>query len=332
MEYLEASQYIVMFALMNCINVTIKQHHVLTNLLNPVLSRLPSSIRTFVMCSLCGVLPVPGRVVITSMCLDCTHKPQANTGLLAYISSHHYYLWSPAEKSVIVCMVGLGISYSQFIEIMWVPLAIYVIFMVWCAYDTQIADTISLNSGSRFVWMDGLMIMTCLMSMVIKPHVMIGEFKLSSIVIAMILMFLYFYCKYRPAIGEMMKSFEVTSVCVLSVMLMLATYVKHHVDDYDEYIVDQHIFMVCVVSFVVSFLLGSSSKFSAVCVMCTLMYGMEYFCLFYIVDFCGYLMSPFHKCLPISIIKFNTSLTTMYTYLLILCIILTTYCVVQLNL
>lgn len=66
-----------------------------------------------------GVLPITGRVTVSAGMLD-TIAPKDKSkrqvfGIIDYLSTHHYYLWSPVEKSVIILVATLGISYWTFI-------------------------------------------------------------------------------------------------------------------------------------------------------------------------------------------------------------------------
>jgi len=73
-----------------------------------------------------GVLPIPGRVSVSAGVLD-TIAPRDERrqvyGIVDYLSTHHYYFWSPLEKTVIVPMAVLGISYGTFMGLIWPMLA-----------------------------------------------------------------------------------------------------------------------------------------------------------------------------------------------------------------
>jgi hypothetical protein len=76
-----------------------------------------------------GVLPVPGRVIISAGALD-TLAPNDDRkkkyGIINYLSTHHYYLWSPLEATVLIPLSVLGISYFYFLSIV-APLLITII-------------------------------------------------------------------------------------------------------------------------------------------------------------------------------------------------------------
>lgn len=79
-----------------------------------------------------GVLPIPGRVTVSAGVLD-TIAPRDDRrqvyGIIDYFSTHHYYFWSPLEKTVIVPMAVLGISYGTFMGLIW-PMLLGAIIMI----------------------------------------------------------------------------------------------------------------------------------------------------------------------------------------------------------
>lgn len=76
-----------------------------------------------------GILPVPGRVIITAGALDTlapNDKRRKHYGIISYLSTHHYYFWSPLESTVLIPISVLGISYLYFLSLI-APLLITVI-------------------------------------------------------------------------------------------------------------------------------------------------------------------------------------------------------------
>lgn len=76
-----------------------------------------------------GILPIPGRVVISAGALDTlapNDERRKNYGIINYLSTHHYYLWSPLEATVLIPLSVLGISYFYFLSLI-VPLLITII-------------------------------------------------------------------------------------------------------------------------------------------------------------------------------------------------------------
>lgn len=69
-----------------------------------------------------GILPIEGRVTVSAGFLT-TIAPNDHRkriyGIIDYLSTHHYYFWSPLEKTVILPMAVLSISYFNFVLLIW---------------------------------------------------------------------------------------------------------------------------------------------------------------------------------------------------------------------
>jgi hypothetical protein len=79
-----------------------------------------------------GVLPVPGRVIISAGALDTlapTDERRKNYGIISYLSTHHYYFWSPLEATVLIPLSVLGISYFYFLSLV-APLLVAIIGII----------------------------------------------------------------------------------------------------------------------------------------------------------------------------------------------------------
>ena len=72
-------------------------------------------------------------------------------------------------------------------------------------------------------------------------------------------------------------------------------------------------------AFLVSFSLGSSSKYAGIVVILTNLYGMQFFQLILAVEFAGYLLSPIHKCVFIALKAYGTPIKMFYASVGILC-------------
>ena len=62
--------------------------------------------------------------------------------------------------------------------------------------------------------------------------------------------------------------------------------------------------------FCASFVLGSSGKFIGITVLLTQVFGLEYFTLFFALEYGAYLISPTHKCTCIGKMYFKTPFLT----------------------
>jgi molecular chaperone DnaK len=51
--------------------------------------------------------------------------------IIDYLSTHHYYWWSPLEKTIVLPMAALGITYGQMLSYTFVPLIICLAYTWW---------------------------------------------------------------------------------------------------------------------------------------------------------------------------------------------------------
>jgi hypothetical protein len=99
-----------------------------------------------------GVLPIPGRVIISAGALDTLapdDKRRKNFGVINYLSTHHYYLWSPLEATVLIPLSVLGISYFYFLSLI-APLLITVIaFTLYYIFYVIKEEDVIINKMER---------------------------------------------------------------------------------------------------------------------------------------------------------------------------------------
>ena len=262
-------------------------------LLVPVYTLIKSSVKSnrmivFLLSCVTGVLPIPGRVTVSAGVLNTiAPKDKAKReiyGIIDYLSTHHYYLWSPLEKSVILPMAALGISYIAFLEYM-LPLLLmtfivifYFIFFVLSENDVDI-EMVDNNSQK-----------------VIEKNP-------------------FNYLNFH-------------SLIFLFFIIILSNYARTHTEMLYEYVsyFSNSFALISVVAFMSSLALGSSSRFAAITVLCTGIYGIEYLPWFFVIDYAGYMLSPAHKCFYIGKSYFNTKLVD---YLIAISILLLSLVIVS---
>ncbi len=253
-----------------------------TSLFNPIYYWLYKTIKSkrlvvVLISMLSGVLPIQGRTIVSAGVLD-TLAPKDKQrrkifGIIDYLSTHHYYLWSPLEKTVLLPMAALSLSYFGFLEQIY-PLLVtelifiyFYIFVVLKEEDVNIKESAFLKKERKAtnIWSG------------IKWDILvfIGIVILISNVISM----------YHSDLVALVKEFSIS------------------------------IPLAAILSFVASFILGSSSKYAGITVILTTIFGITYFPLFFAVGYFGYLISPTHKCLVTAKTFFDTDLKLMYKVL-----------------
>lgn len=268
-----------------------------------------------------GILPIEGRVTVSAGLLDTVAPKEGpgreKLGIVDYLANHHYYMWSPLEKTVILPIAAFGLTYSAFIGLV-APLLIASLGFISLYIWTQVKDE----------------------ELVITP----GNFKLSSVLRNVLPMFIalgvyiwgggeehvfpifgslalyYVFITQQWNIKKLLSYVRWDVLAWVGAVIILGNYFKSHNGEFLEYIknlgLDPHTFVamliISVVGFVVSFLMGSSGKFIAVAVLMAQVFGVEYFLWFFAIDFTGYLLSPTHKCVMIGNRYFGTPFSTYY--------------------
>jgi len=280
-EIIISQQYTLVLVYIYCICEIYKSQGIMTSFIP---KHTPTTTGRLIMV-LSGILPIPGRIVLCKSLLDTTCKSNCNNmNLAAYLSTHHFYLWSPVEKSVLILIAGLGISYVQFIHLMIAPIVVYLCIVAWFVRGVEYevnTDTFKMSSMRDIVLLTVILVVSCVYTGFIH----------------MLLVYLmHLMRKYRYSVVNF-KDIDFKTVMIVSFIILVSSLVREYeVMLHDVVLSYNSLSMVCVLSFVASFILGSSSKFAGVCLLTTSIFGLEYMCLFYTIDFCGYMLSPFHKC------------------------------------
>lgn len=277
-----------------------------------------------VVSALTGLLPIKGRVTVSAGMLE-TLAPEKGCcgrekfGPIDYVSTHHYYFWSPLEKTVILPMAAFGLTYAQWFGIIWPLLAVSIAFilayLVWgvkesdvelgdCGTEVKvsritryvfpyIAGVGAIIAGIDFIWAFGsltLYYMICTTTFDFKKLLGYVDWKLIAWV-ALIIVLANVAVKNTDAIQAGLESAGL-DINTWSGFTLLS-----------------------LMSFGGAFALGSSSRFGALTVLMTSIYGLEYLPWFFAVDFVGYLISPMHKCVAIGMLYFGTKLRYYMTIL-----------------
>lgn len=322
---LDKLSFVLLFAsLMLCVGIL--KHN---NVLNPIYSLLQNKIKNkrvlmSILSTVFGILPVPGRVTLATGCFDkCTkmHRHRGDLGVLAYLSTHHYYLWSPLEKSVLLVLGGLGLTYSEFL-IMMLPYIAVLLVCTWfyIFFVMRDIEDVVIKFEAEWCWKK------LLDTLVLVTAIVLACCDVISIHYIYTSVLLFLMCRYKPNIQQLISYIDFKMLTFTAMVIILSYHVHKHVDTIHDMLgslsgnYGAHVALLF--SFVASFLLGSSSKFSGIVVLLTPVYGLAMLPVFYIVDFCGYLLSPMHKCVLISNRYFKTKFVAFYKIVGIICLIL----------
>ena len=268
-----------------------------------------------------GILPIEGRVTVSAGLLDTVAPKDGpgreKLGIVDYLSTHHYYMWSPLEKTVILPIAAFGLSYSAFIGLV-APLLIVSILFISLYIWTQVKDEELVITPGNFKLSA---VLRNVLPMFIALGVYIwagGESHVFAIFGLLTLYYIIITQQWSPK--KLLGYIRWDVLAWVGAVIILGNYFKSYNGEFLTMIkgigLDPHTFVgmlvISVIGFVISFLMGSSGKFIAVAVLMAQVFGVEYFLWFFAIDFTGYLLSPTHKCVMIGNRYFGTSIPTYY--------------------
>ena len=265
-----------------------------------------------------GILPIEGRVTVSAGLLDTVApkdgEGRQKMGIVDYLATHHYYMWSPLEKTVILPIAAFGITYATWIGMIVPLLAVSLTFISWYIWTKVKDEEVKITPGNfkignvlrdtlpMFIaigaYVYGVNYITCfglltlyyiLITQQWNPHKLLGYVKWNVLVIVGVAIILGNYFKSNSAYWETLLKGGAFDPHTLMGMVIIS-----------------------VIGFIASFLMGSSGKFVAIAVLMATVFGQEYFLWFFAIDFAAYLLSPTHKCVMVGNRYFGTPLLTYY--------------------
>ena len=268
-----------------------------------------------------GILPIEGRVTVSAGLLDtvapkCGHGRE-KMGIIDYLANHHYYMWSPLEKTVILPIAAFGLTYGAFISLV-APLLIASLLFISIYIWTQVKDEELVITPGNFKLSA---VIRNVLPMFIALGVYIwggGEDHIFPIFGLLTLYYVFITQQWSPK--KLLGYVRWDVLAWVGAVIILGNYFKSYNGEFTTMIkgagLDPHTFAgmlaISVIGFIVSFLMGSSGKFIAVAVLMAQVFGVEYFLWFFAIDFAGYLLSPTHKCVMIGNRYFGTPVSTYY--------------------
>jgi len=270
-----------------------------------------------VVSALTGVLPIKGRVTVSAGLLDTLapddKEKRAKFGPIDFMSTHHYYFWSPLEKTVILPMAAFGLTYGAFLGIMWPLIAATFAYILWYLIFVLKESDVALKETKQKVKLSKI-------TRYVVPYI-VGIFAVIAGVNfiwafgALTLYYMLVTSTWDPQ--KLLGYVDWKIVLWVAVIIALANLTRTYTGEIKEFIGTTGIdiettsgfLALSGLSFVFAWLLGSSSRFGAITVILASLYGIQYLPWFFAVDFAGYILSPMHKCVAIGKMYFGTSLT-----------------------
>ena len=246
----------------------IKEKGYFSNLFNYIVNKVKSKKGVVALISLfSGILPIPGRVVVSAGVLDIVApkagKSRSKFGIIDYLATHHYYIWSPLEKTIILPIATLSLTY---LEVLKYTAPLLLVTLLYISYYIM------------FVLKEG--------DVEIQRNNILKE-KNNSI--------------------DIRKYINWNLLLTVFVIIVLSNIISTYYDYFLGYIsYYPNLYISMCLGFLASVALGSSGKFIGITVLLTQLFGIEYFTMFFAVEYAGYLISPIHKCVAIGKMYFGT--------------------------
>jgi len=273
----------------------------------------------FLFVNVLGFLPVPGRIVLACGMLDSIQNKEKNNqkmGILAYLSSHHYYLWSPLEKSIIITIGVAGISYFQFLHLLFPAIVTYFILLMFAYFVWIKNDDINILGLDNSIKVNPIEVKYILMSGLLGLVIaLLIHNYFSFFLIFLIGMILLDYNQFFKSL----KNINYNLIIFLAVLMIATHFLKLYGTPYFKSISQSSsvLILFVILSFIGSVILGSSSRYAALTGIGISLFGNHYLPLLYLIDFAGYFISPTHKCTIISKMYFNVPFFYFYGTLLV---------------
>lgn len=271
--------YIVTLVAVMFLSYFARKHDVFQPLYAAIAKRLKSK-RTVValVSAISGVLPINGRVVVSAGVLNTLAPADARRkklGVIDYLATHHFYFWSPLEKTVLLPMAALNISYATFLGSVWPLLATVVIYTLFYLYRVVKEEDIDIVVREKREIQE------------LDTKAIIKENAITTLIVTGLLV-----------AGNLVGYYK---------DVFLAPVEAAHASGL--------VWLVALGSFIAAFALGSSGKFAGVLGVSLPIFGIMYLPFLFAANWAGYILSPLHKCMMIGKRMFGSDFKDYYKVL-----------------
>lgn len=263
-----------------------------------------------------GLLPISGRVTVSAGMLD-TIAPKSGQlgrekyGIIDYLSTHHYYIWSPLEKTVLVPMAAFGLTWLSLMQLLWPLLAVTIFIIVTYIFYYIREEDVVVTPITNF----DFKISDVIRNVVPMLATIVAVINGYSAIWAFGLLVLY-YCLLTKTWNskQLLAYINWELIIVVGLVIIFGNFVKGYEKEITDFIKNSYFnfnslygsIYVSLLALGSGFILGSSSRFAALTVILTQIYGLQYFVWFFALEYAGYLLSPAHKCVAIGKAYFDT--------------------------
>ena len=315
----KGQEYLLFIAFIMMVAGLIKQHNLFAGAY-AYIQKVFKSKRAIValMSAFTGILPISGRVTISAGILDTIAPPKGKKGrekfgIIDYLSTHHYYVWSPLEKTILIPMAAFSITYGAVVYSL-LPLLVVSLGLVFGYIMFFIKeDDIELNIQKTHFKVSNVLrnVVPFLFAIILALKPIAG---LDPWLVFGGLLFYYMVLTMTWDYKKLLGFVDFKLLAWVAVIIIMANFTREYTNDIKAYLENstfdinttQGFITLSALAFGSAFAFGSSSRFAAITTILSLVYGVEYFVWFFALDYCGYLVSPMHKCMAIGKLYFGT--------------------------
>ena len=267
--------YLIYLILIMVIAGIVKDSGYLHSVFNYIYSKIKSKRLVVALISMTsGLLPIPGRVAVSAGVLQSIapdkQPSRSKFGIIDYLSTHHYYLWSPLEKTIILPMAALSLSYAEMMSYTIGLLCFSLAYIFMYIYFKIKESDIDLQ----------------LIPAKTQKTIQFPTRYVNWGLVAVVAVVIYLSGIVKSYDGEIKAFIESSAYLDMRTL--------------------QGFVSISTIAFLASLAMGSSGKFAGIVALLGTIYGVEYLTWFIAIEYSGYLLSPMHKCLHIGRMYFGT--------------------------
>ena len=331
MEYLSDEIYLFVLISIMMVSGIAKEHNICAGTYGYLKNTFKSNRLVIMLLSfVSGILPIEGRATVSAGILDTAtsgngdNESRKKLGIIDFLTTHHFYMWSPIEKPVLLPMAAFGLGYSMWLGMIWPLLLVSALFIVlycWLAVDENEVQIVPCVDFGLIEFIKN----TLPFLIAIVTYMMLGGEGPEAVFPVFGSLLLYYIVLTKSYDVKRLFSYvNWTTVAIVAVVFASSSYMQEHREWIEEGVknigLDMHtfkgVFYISLLTFLASFSMGSDGKFAALTVLLATIFGKEYLLWFFALDYAGYLLTPMHECVMIGKRYFGTSLTTYYTALI----------------
>ena len=274
-----------------------------------------------------GVLPLEGRSTVSAGILDTATasgktdaKSRQKLGPIDFLTTHHFYMWSPIEKPVILPMAAFGMGYAAWFGLVWPLLVASAGFILYYLFYHVKEEELNIEAQSNLGAPNFIINVLPFIAAVLCYMSLGGEGAELVFPIFGSLLAYYLIITKTFSVSKIFSYVNWTTIALVGMVFFTSAIIQEHHAWIENSIktlgLNPHGFIgmliISIALFSASFSMGSDGKFAALTVLASMAFGKEYLLWFFALDYCGYLLTPMHECTMIGKRYFGTTWADYY--------------------